>query len=108
MKAQGAPIKTMGFYNVRKMRRGNAWSTHAYAASGDIDDKAAFSSAMQKWIADHPNEWNETLKKHNLSQPYPGWDAPHIEWAGPLSDAQLAANRAAIDRAAVDRAVAPQ
>src|SRR5262249_4439299 len=65
--------------------------------------KASLSPAMRAWIAQHPQEWNESLKAHNLSQPYPSWDAPHIEWAGPLSERQLAANRANINRAQVDR-----
>lgn len=81
--AAGAPIRTMGFYNKRRMRRGKAWSSHAYAAAGDIDNKAALSPEMQAWIARNPEKWNDILKRHQLSQPYPSWDAPHIEWAGP-------------------------
>src|SRR5262249_6541269 len=77
MKAKGAPIQTMGFHNIRQMRRGSAWSSHSFAAAGDIDDKASLSPAMRAWIAQHPQEWNESLKAHNLSQPYPSWDAPH-------------------------------
>jgi len=83
VKKLGAPIKKLGSKNIRKMRRGSAWSSHSYGAAQDIDDAAELSPAMKKWIQDHPDEWAKVLRDHNMSQPYPSWDAPHIEWTGP-------------------------
>ena len=88
MHAAGAPIKSWGSYNPRQKRAhlgGSGWSSHAYAASWDINNVATFAKdpKMAAWIRDNPEEFKRILSESNMRQPLPDTDAPHIEWTGP-------------------------
>jgi hypothetical protein len=93
-KDAGAPIKSWGSYNPRKKRWGNDWSSHAYAASWDINNVATFAKSPEiaNWIRQNPDTFKKILRDNNMRQPLAdasmagGKDAPHIEWTGPGTD----------------------
>ena len=103
----GAPLEVGeqqgGSYNLRRMRHGNAWSSHSYGASVDLDNKAYdMPPKMQSWIEANRAKWIEIKNKWNIHQPYTRdskrdaselygeptprtnlWDVNHLEWYGP-------------------------
>ena len=89
LKTEGAPIKKLGSYNLRKKRWGKDWSAHAYSAATDLDDEVQISPAMKKWILANPERWANLKKKWNMGQPLTdkdqtgGKDPAHVEWRGP-------------------------
>lgn len=107
MKEAGAPIQNFGDYNKRMKRAylgGSGWSSHAYGAAWDIDNKTELSPAMKQWIAANPDKFKEALKTGNMRQPLPQTDAPHIEWTGPSAgeSTTAGADRPGINRSALN------
>ncbi|MCA1452834.1 hypothetical protein I6F35_06315 [Bradyrhizobium sp. BRP22] len=89
MKEAGAPIQSFGGYSKRMKRAwlgGKGWSSHAYGAAWDIDNKATLSPQMKQWIKDNPEKFQAALAAGNMRQPLPDTDAPHIEWTGPSGE----------------------
>ncbi|MCA1419493.1 hypothetical protein [Bradyrhizobium sp. BRP23] len=83
LSAAGAPLRAPGSYNKRQKRWGGGWSSHAYGAAVDLDDQQFMSPAMQRWLQQNPDKWNEIKQRYNIGQPLPEKDPAHMEWKGP-------------------------
>lgn len=85
MKEAGVPgITKFGSFNPRPKRYGSGYSSHAYGSAFDINDQpGAMNPQTQGWINQHPQEWQDMLRRHNFVQYMPQKDPNHLEWAGP-------------------------
>jgi hypothetical protein len=100
MKEAGAPISHFGTYNLRKMRRGNAWSSHSFGFAGDVDDREHFTKQQKEWFSAHRDQvmaidskWGFKWNPYEHNNPVSG-DEPHFEFGGAIS--QEAANELAM------------
>jgi hypothetical protein len=91
MKTAGAPLKTLGSYNLREKRSagaghnpGSGWSEHSFGNALDMDNTTSLSPAMQKWIAEDPSRFEKIKQKWGMKQGIKG-DLPHTEFGGVLS-----------------------
>jgi hypothetical protein len=84
MQAAGIPgITKFGGYNDRGKRYGSGKSSHAYGAAVDMNDAVAQDPRTKAWIDQHPQQWQDMLRRHNFAQYMPQKDPNHLEWTGP-------------------------
>lgn len=68
LEAGGAPFKSVGGYNPRKIAGTNVWSEHASGRAIDIDQSSrnVVSLAFTKWARENPEVLAAALKKNNI------------------------------------------
>jgi hypothetical protein len=83
MQAAGIPgITKLGGFNDRQKRFGKGPSSHSYGAAVDMNDAVAQDPRTKAWINQHPQQWQDMLRRHNFAQYMPS-DPNHLEWVGP-------------------------
>jgi hypothetical protein len=84
MQAAGIPgISKLGGFNDRGKRYGSGKSSHAYGGAVDMNDAVAQDPRTKAWIDQHPQQWQDMLRRHNFAQYMPQRDPNHLEWTGP-------------------------
>lgn len=84
LESGGAPLRSVGGYNPRKIAGTDTWSEHAHGSAVDIDQRARniVSMEFEKWARDNPEVLQAALRRNNMIDGGT-WKSPdfgHFEW----------------------------
>lgn len=86
LEAAGAPINSIGGYNLRYIAGSSRWSQHAFGNAIDIDQlgRNRVTAAFAAWSRAHPDVVRNAARKHGIISGG-DWKKPdygHFEWGG--------------------------
>jgi GH24 family phage-related lysozyme (muramidase) len=92
LKTAGAPLKTLGSYNIRQKNSagpghnpGKGYSEHSYGNAVDLDNAASLSKEMRDWLKNPENAERFSRAKSDWGMKVPDGDEPHMEFGGRVS-----------------------
>lgn len=103
----GAPITSVGGYNVRRIAGTGKMSQHSFGNAIDINQSArnVVTPAFQKWAKENPDRLRELEQKHGMVSGgrWKNPDFGHWEFGGGLGRRGMSSERsAATERASID------
>lgn len=92
LKTAGAPIKTLGSFNIRRKQSagsghnpGKGYSEHSYGNAVDLDNATSLSREMRDWLKNPENAERFSRAKRDWGMKVPRGDEPHMEFGGRVS-----------------------